>query len=407
MSVNSRLRQRLGYSALSLFPAQTDGIIYVNEKKDFGPSQDGVIRLRAGKTYFLIGDVDLRGDRLETTGVVTLLGTSSETASITSTGLPENTPLLTTRYTMPVRFLTFKNVHTGIYIDDNNGANAPVAIDWLGVNFLNVDNVGEVGTVDNFIYDTGAFLTSQNLKFTGEIGTVGINNSLLQGDGSAKPILDITDTATITRRFRIIYSSILAFGSTVGINASSTATIPSEGFILDTINFSGGGNYTTGILFSDDKARWSESRGINNSAAICNYYMNSNATATTIATSGTAVKVSGTTTSSSITQKFDTTTTNRAVYKGALQRDFKVTVTMSATSGNNNEIGIYIAKNGTLLTESETYITTNAGGKAENGVAQTITQMGADDYLEVFVENDTSTTNITVTDMNVIIEALN
>lgn len=407
MSSRNRIRAKLGIDALALLPFQGDGLQFVNDKTDFGPSVNGVITLEAGKTYFVIGDIDLQGDRLETGGVVTLLGTSSETSSITSTGLTNGVPLFTSRYTIPVRFITFKDVHTAIYIDDDSGANAPLAVDWLGVNFLDVTVVGEVGTVDNFIYDTGAFLNSQGLTFTGAVGTVGMANSLFQGDGSAVNILEIAATATITRRFRVIYSSIIAFGSTTGIAASTSATIPVEGFILDTVNFSGGGAYVSGVEFGDNKSRWSENRGVANSSAISNYFMNGNATATVIPTVGTAVKVAGTTTSASVTQKFNNTTTNRSVYTGSIQRDFKVTVVLSAVSGNNNEVGIYLAKNGSIIPESEIYITTNAAGRAENGVAQTIVPLVADDFIEVFVENSTAIANITVSELSVIVEALN
>jgi len=406
MSELSRLRAKLGIDALALLPYEGDGVQFVNEKKDFGPSVGGVITLEAGKTYYVIGDIDLQGDRLETGGVVTLLGTSSETASITSTGLADGTPLFTSRYTIPVRFLTFKDVHTAIYIDDDGGANAPLAVDWLGVNFLNITEIGEIGTVDNFIYDTGAFLSSQGLTFTGTVGTVGLANSLFQGDGTADSVLEIASTASITRRFRIIYSSVIAFASTVGITVSSSATIPVEGFILDTVNFSGGSTYISGITSDDNKSRWSECRGVTNSSAISNYYMNGNATATVISTIGTAVKVAGTTTSAAITQKF-TNNDNRSTYNGAILRDFKVTAVLSADSGNNNEIGIYTAKNGTPITESEIYITTNAGGRAESGVSQTIVALTEGDYIEVFVENSTSATNITVSELSVIVEALN
>lgn len=381
-------------------------VVFVNGLEDLPDPVSGVITLEAGKTYFITGNLDLNGSRLETGGVVTLYGTSSETSSLTSTGLADDTPLLTSRYTIPVRFITFKDVHTAIYIDDNGGANAPLAVDWFGVNFLDVTVVGEVGTVDNFIFDTGAFLDAQALKFTGTVGTVGFSNSLFQGDGTAANILEIAATASISRRFRIIYSSVVAFTNTVGITVSSSATIPVEGFILDTVNFSGGSTYVSGITSSDNKSRWSECRGIGNSSAISNYYMNGNATATTIGTIGTAVKVAGTTTSATITSKF-TNTANRATYDGAILRNFKVTTVLSANSGNNNEVGIYIAKNGTILPESEVYITTNAGGRAEGGVAQVIVALSQDDYIEVFVENSTAATNITVSELSVIVETLN
>jgi hypothetical protein len=411
-----RALERLFLQALNLTPTEIDdvnaainriieNVKFISSQTDLPDAVGGVITLEAGKTYFITTDIDLTGDRLETGGVVTILGTSSETASITSTGLGVGVPLLTSRYTMPVRFITFKDVDTAIYIDDA-GINGPVALDWYGVNFLNVTTVGEIGDVDNFVYDTGAFLGSQGMTFTGSIGTAAFSNSLFRGDGSAANIISIEATATITRRFRIIYSSVVAFGSAVGISASTSATIPVEGFILDTVNFSGGSTYVTGVQQDDDKANWSECRGVRNSAAISSYYMNGNTTATTIATIGVAVKAAGTTTSAPISQRF-TNTANRATYDGAIQRDFKVSAVLSCNSGNNNIVGIYIAKNGTLLPESEVYITANAGGRAEGASCQVIVAMVETDYIEIWVENDTSTTDVTVSELNVIVEALN
>jgi hypothetical protein len=378
-------------------------VAVVCDKSDLPDPVGGVITLEAGKTYWVTCDIDLTGDRLETGGVVTLLGTSSETSSITSTGLTAGVPLLTSRYTIPVRFITFKDVDTGIYIDDNGGANAPLAVDWLGVNFLNVPNIGEIGTVDNFIYDTGAFLSSQGLKFTGSVGTVGLNNSLFSGTGSAGSLLEITSTATITRRFRTIYSSVVAFGSTVGYTVDAAATIPVEGFILDTINFAGGGTYVSGPDSSDNKSRWSGCRGIPNSASVSSYYMNGNATATAVASIGVPYKVAGTTTSSSITQKF-TNTNNRATYIGALTGNFRVSAVLSLNSGNNDQIGVYVAKNGTTLPESEVYVTANSAGRAESAVVQAIVSLAQNDYIEIFVENSSSVVDITVSELNVAVE---
>ena len=382
-------------------------LVLVSEKADLPAASSGLITLEAGVTYYFTGDVDLTGDRLETGGVLAIIGTSSETASITSTGLGSGVPLLTSRWTIPIRFITFKDVHTGFYIDDNSGAGAPLAVDWLGVNFSDVTVVGEFGDISNFVYDTGAFLGSQGLTFTGDVDTAALNNSLFAGDGSAATIISIESTAVVSRRFRMIYSSVVASGSATGINVSTSATIPVEGYILDTVNFSGGATYTTGVVSGGNKSRWIECRGVRNSAAISSYYMNGNATATTIAVVSTPVKAVGTTTSATITQLFTNSTTNRATYNGALTRDFKVSAVMSVESGNNNVIGLYIAKNGTIVAESEIYITTNAGGRAEAGVCQAIIELVTDDYVEVFVENSTGTSNITVTDLNVIVEGLN
>jgi hypothetical protein len=143
--------------------------------------------------------------------------------------------------------------------------------------------------------------------------------------------------------------------------------------------------------------------GIINSRENSLYFMNGNATATVIAATGTAVKVAGTTTSGAVTSKF-TNTNNRATYIGAIDRLFKLTATMSIESGNNHIIGVYVAKNGALINDSEVHITTNAGGRAEAAAVQASVQLEANDYLEIWVENDTAATDITVTNLNVIID---
>ena len=206
---------------------------------------------------------------------------------------------------------------------------------------------------------------------------------------------------------RVSYSSFVVTGAGVALDVSTSASVPVEGYVLDTCNFSGGGTYVQGVQHDDNKARWTENRGIQNSAALTGYYMQGNATATVISATGAPVKVAGTTTETTISQRFTVSTTNRATYDGAITRDFKVTAVCSFTSGNNNQVDVYVAKNGSVLNESETYVTTNAAGRLENGTVQVLTELQDTDYIEIWVENNTAVTNITVEDLNVIIEALN
>ena len=395
-------RVKINNNFTELYSAVKDGdFVIVESVSDFPTPVGGVINLEDNKTYYITTTIDLVGNLLLGGANTTILGSSSENSILTSTGLAMGTPLLSSIYTTPIRHISFKDVDTAIGFD---GALNPdeMALDWTGVNFVNVPNVGIVKDASNFIFDKGAFLNSKGLSFDGTIGTVGFGNSLFSGDGLAGDLLSIESTCTITRRFRIIYSSVVAFGSTVGVNVDASATIPVEGYILDTVNFSGGSTYLSGVSVTDNKSLFVNCKGIENSEEISQYYMNGNATATTIASVGVSVKVAGTTTSSSVTQKF-TNTDNRATYIGSLTRFFKVTATLSLESGNNNQVGCYIAKNGTVLNESEVYGTTSGSGRAENIVVQTLVQLSENDYIEIFVENDTSTNNITVTDLNVIL----
>ena len=395
-------RVKINNNFTELYSAVKDGdFVIVESVSDFPTPVGGVINLEDNKTYYITTTIDLVGNLLLGGANTTILGSSSENSILTSTGLAMGTPLLSSIYTTPIRHISFKDVHTAIGFDGALNSDE-MALDCTGVNFVNVPNVGIVKDASNFIFDKGAFLNSKGLSFDGTIGTVGFGNSLFSGDGLAGDLLSIESTCTITRRFRIIYSSVVAFGSTVGVNVDASATIPVEGYILDTVNFSGGSTYLSGVSVTDNKSLFVNCKGIENTAEISQYYMNGNATATTIASIGVAVKVAGTTTSSSVTQKF-TNTDNRATYIGSLTRFFKVTASLSLESGNNNQIGVYIAKNGTLINESEVYGTTSGSGRAENIVVQTLVQLSENDYIEIFVENDSSTSNITVTDLNVII----
>jgi len=378
-------------------------IVFVNSKNDLPTPISNVITLGDNVTYYFTTTVDLLGDRLVGGENTVILGSSSENSRIKSTGLGVGVPLFTTEWTTPIRHVTFQDVDTALAIDGS--VNPPLALDWTGVNFLNVPNIGLIDTADNFIFSKGAILNSQNLQFDGSHGTIGIDNSIFVGTGSAGNILDILSTCTISRRFRLIYSSMVVFGSSVGINANVSATIPVEGYILDTINFSGGGTYLSGVDYTDNKTRFVNSKGIENTAEIGNYFMTNNATVTTIGAVDTPVKASGTTTANAINQKF-THTDNRLTYVGALIRDFQVTATVSLTSGNNNLIGVYVAKNGTVIPSSEMY-STSSGGKAESITCQTILELNENDYIEIWVENNTATSDITTEYLNVICKSLN
>lgn len=381
-------------------PAQTLPFVAVCGVDDLPAAVAGVITLAADTTYYFCGSIDLAGARLVTSSNTCLLGSSSENAFLTSTGLGVGVPLVTIAYTCPVRHITFKDVDTAIYCDGGGTS----ALDWTGVNFLNVPNIGTIKDGDNFIFGKGAFLNSQGLKFDGTMGTISIDTSLMVAQGWAGSIIELLATLTVTRRFRVIYSSMVAFGSTVGITASESATIPVEGYILDTVNFSGGGTYLSGVLNSDNKARFENCRGIPNTGQLGALYMQDNAIATTI-TVDVPTKAAGTTTLNTSSQRFSHSN-NRLTYIGALTRLFSVSATLSLFSGNNQVVAVYIAKNGAVVNESAIKENTDGNGRTSNFGVQAIMELDENDYIEVWIENQTSGQSITVEQLNLIVGAI-
>ena len=84
-----------------------------------------------------------------------------------------------------------------------------------------------------------------------------------------------------------------------------------------------------------------------------------------------------------------------------------ITAILSVTStSSNDQIGCYVAKNGTVIDSSEGYLTTNASNRAENITVQSVIELSTNDYIEIFVENATDSSDVTVTDMNVLIKSI-
>ena len=375
----------------------------IDSKDKLPASSSGVIMLADETAYLITTEIDLLGDRLVAGQNTVIFGTSSENCRLKSTGLI-GVAIISSAWSLPMRNIT---IEADIVFNLDASANANQAIDWFAVNLTNCVSCGTIKTYNNFIMQSSAFLDSGDLTFDGTFGTVAFGTCLFEGRATKTSII-LPATLTITRRFRIIYSSFIILSGETGINASTSMTIPDEGYILDNINFAGGGTYLTGILTSDNKARIENCRGIANSANIAQYYFTGNATATTISVAGTFVKVAGTTSAGSFVEKFDVTTTiNRAVYEGSLDGFYKVTAMLAISGSSNKEVSVRVAKNGTTAAQSESTSTTNSGGRSENLVCQDIVSLTTDDYIEIFIANNSDTSNLTVEDINVIIERLN
>tara|TARA_R110001599_G_scaffold128099_3_gene301771 strand:+ start:49 stop:1473 length:1425 start_codon:yes stop_codon:yes gene_type:complete len=377
-------------------------IKFVYDKSDFPTAVSNVITLADNVTYFLTTFVDLTGDRILSGQNSVLIGGSSENCGLLSTGLLSTTALVTSEWSLPARNIKFTH---GTVLDLDATGNADQVLDWYGVNFLNCAEVGTITAYENTIFNDMAFLDSGGLTFDGITNTISFTGSLFSC-AAGQTSISIASTATVDTRFRITYSSFVTPATSTALDVSTSATIGVEGYILDTCDFSGAGTYITGVQFDDVKSRFVNCSGIDNSSSISNYYMLSNATATTIATVDTPVKVAGTTTSKSITQRFTNSSTNRATYSGVISRNFMCSCNTTFTSSNNNVIVFYIYKNGVQIADSKVQSTASSGGRGENITVQTIVALDDTDYIEFWCENHTGSANITVEDLNMIIQVV-
>lgn len=398
-TINGLNYTRYGNTIVELFPTSTglagNEFVFVFSKLDLPTPVSGVITLANNYTYFITKTIDLTGDRLVGGVNSVIIGGSSENCILKSTGLSSATALITSVYSLPIRNITITH-GTALNLD---GDGTTTALDWFGVNFTDCAIVGTIKDYTNFVMSDSAFLNSGNLTFDGTIGTIGMSNCLFDCTSGSTALI-LPATLTISRRFRMIYSSFVVLSGETGINVNASATISSERYILDTINFSGGGTYTSGVSYTDNKALFVNCVGISNTSTKGFMYMLNNGTDTTIGVANVNVwvKANGTTTSGT-NSKF-THTTNRLTYNGAFTNSFLVTLNATARSGGTNQsISIGVAKNGTIVADSEGIIRTTTSNVEHGGSTQTVVELVANDYVELFVRN-TSSTDIRITDFN-------
>jgi hypothetical protein len=390
---------RYGSTIVELFPTSTglagNEFVFVFSILDLPTAVSSVITLADNITYFITKTIDLAGARLVGGVNSVIIGGSSENCILKSTGLSSSTALITSVYSLPIRNITITH-GTALNLD---GDGTTTALDWFGVNFTDCATVGTIKDYTNFVMSDSAFLNSGNLTFDGTIGTIGVSNSLFDCTTGSTALI-LPSTLTVSRRFRVIYSSFIALSGETAISVDASATISSERYILDTVNFSGGGTYIAGVTHTDNKALFVNCVGITNTSTKGFMYMLNNTTDTSIGVANANVWVKATGTTTSGTNSKFTHTTNRLTYNGAFTNSFLVTLNATVRSaGTSQSISIGVAKNGTIITESEGIVRTATANVEHGGSTQAVLELVANDYVELYVRN-TSSTDIRVTDFN-------
>lgn len=376
------------------------GFKLIKSLDDLPTPVGGVIYLDQDTTYMVAGTIDLLGNRIVCAANNAIYGGSANNSILKSTGLT-SAALISSSFSVSLR-----NIGIQANIAFNlNGDGSTTIVNFLGVQLSNCLTIGTFSNHLSVIFNTCSIVNSSGMVFSGNIRNILLNQCALDGR-TGQTLISLSSLLAISNRFIVSDSFFTIFPGETGIDASIVAIIPVEGYVLDTVSFTGGGTYVSGVLSNDNKAIWQNCRGITNTASIAQMTMSGNATATAIATIAVPVKAVGTTVLDSVTQKFSMPSSNRLTYLGSISQKFKVSAIATFSSGSNDKIGIFVAKNGVPLIESGTYSTANTAGRVENAVCQAVTILNQNDIVEIFVSNDSSTSSITVSSLNVIIDFL-
>ena len=160
------------------------------------------------------------------------------------------------------------------------------------------------------------------------------------------------------------------------------------------------GSYTNGSFTVNAQGQLTAASS-NLSGVVASLHMENNAVSTNLPVALTFVKASGVTTSAFLTS-FTMPVDNRLLYTGTQTITCLVSVsTSSFTTDNSVDVGVAIYKNGSVVLAPIHHHFSSSGDEANIANIAPV-QFSTNDYIEVFVNAD-STTTLTVADLNIVI----
>ena len=154
-----------------------------------------------------------------------------------------------------------------------------------------------------------------------------------------------------------------------------------------------------GGLFDDlaDTATLDRERGV------ANLYLDTDTSFTP--TQGSAVKLTSAMKSGLLTTYNFTRTTTAITYTGTTSAALRVSASMVFSQGNGNQIKVYIAKNGTVIQQSMTDITT-AHSEGHAVYTEAVLQGAVNDEFTILVNAVNSGANLTISALNFTVHTL-
>ncbi len=267
-------------------------------------------------------------------------------------------------------------------------------------NWFWCESVDTLGTSQDmaaiaFVHSNLINITTTGLTFSGVgCGTLIIDSAVfVQGAGTTFDF----GTAVFSVGPVIGDSSFVLAAAATGLSGLTSSGNITSGAVgnVKFNRFTGGGTSISGL--SSDDTRWNfvGNNNIPNSHPDGMLSIVGPATAT-ISTTNTPVKIAGTWVVEHVSQ-FTGSTSGRLTYNGekSALSPVNITVTAEPSAGTNIAFTFYVAKNGGIISRSGTATYTDAGNTKNTAVLwlDTLTQ---NDYIEIWVENNTDTADIVV-----------
>lgn len=365
--------------------------VVISQLSDFPAPVGGVITLEPLTKYQIVNDITTP-DRFVMQNRTVLYGDSTSLSLLTYTGSD-------TMFTWVDSTVDFGDLRVtaplATIFSGNSAGNPSAAFIMQRVSFEVCESIGIIGDTFAIRWTDIAFfdVSISGFMFTGSQGFILIEASFISQDAGV--VLDF-GTSTFNG-FTFINSVITTTGSVIVLSGLTNSGNVNAGGIGTIVNNRFQGNLTVNDIGPDD-ANWQFSLNdtIPDTRPDTLLSMQGNITDTVITVSGTPVLVAGLwaveTTSQMTGDTSGKTTYNSG--KGA-KLPLTASVTIEPVSGGTQDLGIFIAINGAPVDNSKRVTSTSAGNPVTlDAHWQDILVDG--DFVEVFVSNESGTTNLLV-----------
>ena len=245
----------------------------------------------------------------------------------------------------------------------------------------------------------GFFNNGYNYQITyaNFLNGLGVTGTISQvGDVTGVPVLDISGVNNYIRNLEEGSGISLNLSAEDGIEISHNFTIDSVG---EPIVQNGGAASPTFVSIEGGAGIAVDTTGTRvvisstETLSFATITMAGNSTATTIASTATAVKAAGTFVVGDVSSGFTAATSGRITHTGPQSRHvINALVTLDAASGSNHLLSIFIAVNGSIVSTKMTDTVSHGSPRAIATFINIV--LDTDDYVEIFVRNESATTNV-------------
>lgn len=377
-------------------------VVVVRDADDLDdlPRNGDVIYLEPGKTYRILGTLNLGGITFIVTGSNSFIGSGAETTFMITDSAQPLVVCQGAAANLNVELITLRNDGGPVVFFDELTPSAPAerTLSCLKVNFTGS------GTV--ITYQDAAFALLNECAWLGCSGVGVLLDREILGcvvDNSASRLNEDNfvfmrkpATCTISSRIRLTLSSIDSPTGGYGLDVDATG-IGDERLFVVGVNFNGSGDaiFPGSVGPDSTRAYFKTNLGVESTYPRAAYSMTTPASVS--ATQNVPIKLGGVTTGIE-SQLFDFPANNRARYVGSKPRRFLASATVTIdTVANNQTIRLNFAVDGVVVTGyTVAAVTSGAGGTRREAMPlNAVLNLDPGSYVELWVTDETSSTDVT------------